>query len=233
LIAPPRYLRAITLTAALSLMLVCAIPAAANPVTYTYTGDPFNSFTDGHSAFPAGAFMSASITLASPLAPDGTYSLVEGGVAVTNPANCGSDPCDGVVSWSIGDPTDTLSSAQGNTLYDLDFTTDAEGNILGWEIDAFANADDSQPELHSSGNLGPGEPSGQDYDMSTFLYDDLCCQAAYVTTVDAIPGIWSEEESASVPEPGTLTLLFGGLAAGALKRKGRGQVGGSAVRSRI
>jgi len=222
--AAPGCLRPIALTAVLGLMLVCAIPATAGPITYNYTGNPFNSFTADSSAFSAGEFITASITLASPLAPDGNYNLVDNGTVVTNTVNCGSDPCDGVVSWSIGDPTDTLSSANGNLLFELDFTTDAAGNILGWEIDAFASTDPSEPELHSGGNLGPNEPGGQDYDVSTALiYGEECCQTAYANSFDVIPGTWSEgPASASTPEPGTLALMLVGLVAGALKRKGRG-----------
>jgi hypothetical protein len=211
LIAPPRCLQGITLTAALSLVLVCAIPAMAAPITYNYTGQYFNSFSNG-SIFSPSEFVTASVTLAAPLdEPNQEYSLVDGGIVQTNPNDC-EDLCGDVLAWSIGDATDTLSSANGNFLYTLFFETDAEGNIYNWEIDAFVSGVDVYPQLHTAGNYGP-EPGGQDYD-----YSPVGPSVAYS---EFVPGTWSEgPASASVPEPGTLTLLFAGLAAGALKRKG-------------
>src|ERR1035438_10277651 len=143
--APQNCLRGITLTAAVCLALAGAIPAMAGPITYDYTGNDFNSF--GFTfieppVFYAGEYITASITLASPLdLPNPFYGLVDGGLVLTNPADC-ADLCGDLVSWSIGDGTDALSSANGNFLETLEFNTDAEGQISSWSITAFASGYD-------------------------------------------------------------------------------------------
>lgn len=212
----PRCLLGITLTAVLSLVLAGAIPAMADPVTYTYTG---NDLTPGFTLFQppvffSGEYITASITLASPLdLPNQFYGLVDGGLVLTNPADC-ADLCGDVLAWSIGDATDSLSSANGNYLYQLVLQTDGAGQILDWTMDAYATGVNGYPFLFTTGSY-TDEPGSQDYDISTALVDYNCCQQAIV---NGEPGVWSEE-GGTVPEPGTLTLLFAGLAAGALKQR--------------
>jgi len=63
LIAAPGCLRGITLTATLSLMLIGAIPATADPITYNYTGS-ISCFGCGAAALCASVFICGSFRLA-------------------------------------------------------------------------------------------------------------------------------------------------------------------------
>jgi hypothetical protein len=217
LIARPRCLHGITLTAALCLVLVVAIPATANPITYTYTGNDFGTGDVDGVVYTTNDFISVSITLAAPLAPDTDAIIVGaggcgGGGAEVFPASGAPGfvppPCAGF-QLTITDGVLTLSP-NGDWVSDLELVTNSEGEIDNWVIAVDKLTEPNQADLLtiSAGFVGDTD-GGQDYTASENGYGYIIGN----------PGSWSEE-APTVPEPGTLTLLFVGLAAGALKRKG-------------
>lgn len=98
--------------------VVLTLPLTAGPVTYTYTGNDFNSVTA--SVYTTSDFVSGFFTLASPLADDMT--LPPGGSNITP------------LSFSYTDGVQTYSSAGNPSQITFQIATDASGNIIQWNV---------------------------------------------------------------------------------------------------
>jgi hypothetical protein len=90
-----------------------ALPMMASPVTYTYTG---NDFQTASGLYSTSDFVSGFFTLASALGDN----VVDDSIT---PA-----------SYSFSDGVQTISSASPPTDVTFDISTDASGNINGWFI---------------------------------------------------------------------------------------------------
>lgn len=96
-------------------LFVLALPAMADPVTYTYTG---NDFVAVVGSYTTSDFVSGYFTLAAPL-PD-NLAFSNNNVSPT--------------AYSFSDGVQTFSSVSPPTNVTFDIATDASGNIIQWDI---------------------------------------------------------------------------------------------------
>jgi hypothetical protein len=198
----------------------------ADPITYTYTGNDFNSFglysSDGAGPLTTSNFITASLTFASALPSDFNESYY-GGTTGTLP----TPPWDPVLlDWTISDQLSTLSYSGGDILDGLAITTNDLGQIVAWGFTAY-NASPYVPtitelKLNSGAIAQNGNPP--DTDGAFFRYFGGVCGSAcdYGQSWDGetgTPGSWSVTAESSTPEPSTLLTGAGALLAVVLLRK--------------
>ncbi len=224
-------------TAALPWMLAAlmggwiAAPASAS-VTYTYTGANFNLRNSSYQLDPyvydpgytygSTDHITFSFTLSSALASSASTDLLLTSMTWTasdGKYSFGTTSQVGLFGQDIYDPT------HPDSVLGAGFTTDASGNIIGWDFSLFNGAHASQMYARSN-----PFPIGAQLDWST-VYD-----YAYSRPGDSgdgsmpiewggtsTPGTWTrvtDTPGNSVPEPATLGLMLTGLAV-ALRRQGR------------
>jgi len=183
-----------TLSRLLTVSFFAAIPLLANPITYTYTGNPF-TLDNGNPGLPAGAGISATLILSSPLGD-----------------NLMNAPATGIVSWSITDGTNTLN-AGNSTTQAFDFSTDGSGNITEWTFLAFNN----------SFYMGTFKPETVFGDGASYMLADeslnyaIGAPSGYAMAYNTTFGNWVP--STSTPEPASGLLLVAPLAWLAWRRR--------------
>jgi hypothetical protein len=117
-------------------LLLFAAAAATAQVTYTYTDNRFDSVASFPVSNPStGTHVSAVITLPFALPKGATTCIASRVPACSNPvANLNG------FSWDISDGINTIAAfpngISGAILNTLIFTTDANGNIINWNMDA-------------------------------------------------------------------------------------------------
>lgn len=116
-----KFLSSIALIGPLCLMRPGSLQA---DTVYTYTGNPYTSCSGTYTCTGTGPFISVTLDVALP------------GVALDNLSVTGSDITQYVSSFSFSDGTG-LSINQTNGIGSFRIGTDANGNILQWEIFAF------------------------------------------------------------------------------------------------
>jgi len=178
-----------SLALAVCFLIVCARPAFANPVTYTYTGNPFTSFSG--LTCPTVCGLSGSFTVSSAL----------------------GDNFNGIVtptSFSFTDGSLTISSADVGVTFGFDVITNGSGVITEWNIVVAlpfltANSDDTLSTYN--GFYFTGANPGQD----VVGHANLNNTETYAWNTGD-PGTWSSSASTSTtPEPSSLLLLGTGL----------------------
>jgi hypothetical protein len=192
---------------AVTLAITClSAPINASPITYTYTGNPFDSVTTPPSSalVPLYSFSHVSIqfTIDSSLVPkNGHFDM-----PLSNPLGSNLPITNFLISdgnFSItANPVPTFI---GYSVLGLSFDTDADGNVAGrWDISAFELFRSDSIKIESIFNNLPSLNS----DFSTAVTYPV---ARYPLTTDAHinnnPGIWTSSIVAA-PLPGGL-LLFG------------------------
>lgn len=85
----------------------------ADPVTYTYTGQPFQ-FASG--PYTTSDFVSGYFTVPTPLADGSVFDFTP-------------------TTYSFSDGVQTISSANSPRVLEFNGITDSSGHIYGWEID--------------------------------------------------------------------------------------------------
>jgi hypothetical protein len=164
------------------LALVLLAPSSKADTTYTYTGNDFNSFGGG-GACPPQCDMTISFTLATALGGDAN--------------EVGADP----LSFAVSDGLTTITQATALSSSFGFFSTDASGNIIGWNIDAIS-------ALYGMfSGTGPAGCAGCTVLDASFLQSDTIDMFALIKND---PGKWTV--SSNVPEPsGALMLGMGVL----------------------
>lgn len=191
-------------------LLGMASEANANAI-YTYVGNPFADIVDV--PFPAGSFdtsmrVTGQFELANALSADMPMTDLTGQI----------------LSFSFSNGRATLSNVDPFTsLAVFSVSTDALGAINGWAISvqrlqAVNGGLDLTAQTFNDPTFGfPLEDSGQVVACDPIpLQRGLCVSLADVATVGGAPGAWTRSDPgdpATVPEPGTMTLMLTGLAA--------------------
>jgi hypothetical protein len=180
------------MSAFLALFLVGAGSLQAS-ATYTFTGEDFNSFDGNSNGLTTSDFVTGSLTFASPLGAD---------------FNSNSESFPTLLSWSLSDGVNSLSSANGNSL-DIfqDFATDSNGQIDEWFFAAEESSGDGDPLILVSNEsviMNDGISGISVEDVSS----DIAVGSAWYD--GAAPGNWTQS---AAPEPSTVLLLASGIAA--------------------
>jgi hypothetical protein len=160
-----------------------AAPSLADTV-YTYTG---NSFTQAVAPITTSDFVTASFTVASPLAPNSEFSNQLLGALPFDP-----------ISWDISTAGYTISNTTPGVIDGLSVWTDSQGNIVDWIFGAEAESVPGQIETDRDG-------------LSSFVGDHYGTVNPSFNSND--PGVWtiSTSTSPTVPEPQSLLLVTTGL----------------------
>lgn len=173
------------------LLLASAATVATAQVTYTYTGHPFNSVSEWPQGYPsAGTHVMVSITLPAALPANATTCIV----AMGNPT-CQS----GIKAfyWQISDGYNTIANSypngiSGAVLDNLTFSTDANGNIVNWNVDATNSLNsvlgvyhDLTLEIRTTNEPSPGFENDS----------DVSSMAPYLDSISASPGSWTSSMS--------------------------------------
>jgi uncharacterized protein (TIGR03437 family) len=195
------------------LLLASAAGVATGQATYTYTGNNFNSVASWPSSYPStGTHVTATVTLPMALPKGTTTCIASLAPACSNPAI----DLNGF-SWEISDGVNTIANTfpngiSGAILDSLTFTTDANGNIVNWDIDA-SNATYSVLGAHPLQILEirtVNEPApGFENDS------DVSSVGAYVDSISAHPGSWKASDPARpvvIGGAGYGSIAAGGLA---------------------
>jgi hypothetical protein len=164
-------------------VLFAASPASAQAV-YVYTGNNFtNVFAPGYTTSNK---ITGTLTLSSAL-PSSLTTLTNEVALVT--------------SYSFSDGVNTFTSpccdAGSQTVFD--FTTDASGNILTWDVTLETN-DNHTGDLTTEGGVNS--------------FDQSLVGGVLGGSNDGSPGVWSLQSTTSaVPEPATWALFLLGFGA--------------------
>lgn len=207
----------IALVAALALPM----PALADTITYTYTGQDFLYFNANGEpqVFTDSDSVDLALTLSAPLA-DNLTSLT----AITP------------TSFSFSDGYQTITNLTASSdLFEVE--TNSVGGIVGWDMDAELYTADGTDIIETISANGYASDTGE---ADLYPYDYSCggyypCvgydySEGFILPSDGISaGTWSPDPMppAATPEPGSLMLVATGLLGGAafVRRRALGQEG--------
>jgi hypothetical protein len=160
-------------------------PALADTV-YTYTGNPFTQVV---APITTSDFVTASFTVASPLAPNSEFSNEILGALPFNP-----------ISWDVSTAGYTISNATPGVIVGLNFWTDSQGNIVDWIFGAEAES-------------VPGQIETDRAEISSFDFVGDHYGTVNQSLNSNNPGVWTISTSTppAVPEPQSLLLVATGL----------------------
>lgn len=160
-------------------------PALADTV-YTYTGNPFTQVV---APITTSDFVTASFTVASPLAPNSEFSNEILGALPFNP-----------ISWDVSTAGYTISNATPGVIVGLNFWTDSQGNIVDWIFGAEAES-------------VPGQIETDRAEISSFDFVGDHYGTVNPSFNSNNPGVWTISTSTppAVPEPQSLLLVATGL----------------------
>lgn len=182
-------LRALVAAAA----LVLPLTIQAQSTTYTYTGSAFDFSTVNNSIQnPPG-------TVASPYSTSDSVTgsfTINGAIDNLNKANFFDNG-----TFSFTDGVQTLSSANGDDFF-AQISTDANGNITGYSLEASSTTDLSDFIVANSGAVSPS--SGGKIDFGGTDTDVVFAGTNTSGTISA--------PMSATPEPGSLALLGSGMA---------------------
>lgn len=175
---------ALSIAFAFFVVLLCAFPAVASPVTYTYTGNAFNQFFG--LTCPPDCGISGSFTLSSAIGDN-----FAGDVAVL-----------GLTAFNFTDGSIDISSKDSPASAIITMQTNASGVIVDWNI-SFQLGDCSS----SCGILSTEGPGGGGFDLALSIANEFAASADNMND----PGTWTMTTNGATPEPSSFFLLASGL----------------------
>jgi len=171
------------------LLAVGAARVQAGTITYTYTG---NDYTDATTPYTTSMSITASFTLASPLAPDTVY---DGTLVPT--------------AWSISDGVETITNTSADMLT-FDAATNSVGGISSWLFGTsftegiadviLASFDDPSHLFVSPSTFPCGTVNACD-----IIFAVGAMHVAGLAGVASDPGTWSP--ASTVPEPSSVFFV--------------------------
>ncbi|MGN6592345.1 MAG: hypothetical protein ACTHJX_05530 [Terriglobales bacterium] len=185
-------------TVILALAMAALAPLAqASPITYYYTGTPYNLYSNypptANAPYSCVAgqpcYLDVTMTLSSPLAANLSYANV-------TPTS---------FQFTDGDPSDTVTNATANLNTGFIFSTDAGGNITQWEVFIQTNYGAS-PTMQLLTLNFPGDQ----LDDTSFSPCQGCNSVQYYAYAN---GSWSTTPPVTTPEPATWLLSSTGALA--------------------
>lgn len=185
-------------TIILALAMVALAPVAqASPITYYYTGTPYNLYSNypptANAPYSCVAgqpcYLDVTLTLASALAPNLSYANV-------TPTS---------FQFTDGDPSDTVTDATANLNTGFIFSTDGGGNITQWEVFIQTNYG-ATPTMQLLTLNFPGDQ----LDDTSFSPCQYCNSVQYYAYAN---GSWSTTPPVTTPEPATWLLSSTGALA--------------------
>jgi uncharacterized protein (TIGR03437 family) len=200
------------------LLLASAAGVANGQATYTYTGHNFNSVAYWPTSYPStGTNVTATVTLPTAL-PTGATTCI----ASLAPA-CSNSVMDlNGYSWQISDGVNIIANTfpkgiSGAVLNALTFTTDSNGNIINWDMDASTSTYSvlgtnpfSILEIRTANQPSPGFEN----------QSDVSSVGAYLDSISADPGSWMASDPAG-------PLVVGGAGYGSIAAGGLATIYGS------
>lgn len=166
-----------------ALLAIGLAPSARADTIYTYTGNPFTSFSGGY-ACPPVCKITGSFTLATALPPNQ-------GLTILAPP----------ISFNFTDGLHDFTTAS-SILVNFLVATDSSGTPSGWVISIGSPPGGSYPILNTA-NTSAAQPPQR---------DSANASPSIEARVDSNPGFWTVSTSSStVPEPTSVLLLGTGL----------------------
>jgi hypothetical protein len=183
---------AIALAGLATLLQFGSVIGTKAEIVYSYTGNPFNSFSSYYSTtYSPSDEVTGSFSVSTPLAPNLVFAIVQPD------------------AWSFSDGVGTISNTSGGSINDAQngffIYTDALGNIISWTVDVTGGTaglyrdirTDTDPDTsggsgHDTGEIG----ANGNYSFGFSFY---------------APGVWTEVAPA-VPEPSTWAMMLLGFA---------------------
>ncbi len=186
--------------------------AASGKVTYTYTGNQFDSVTYWPvSPASTGTHVTAIVTLPMALPKGATTCIASRTVPCSSPViNLNG------FSWDITDGVSTIAQVPGGTsgaiLNSLTFTTDANGNIVNWNMDASNGSDQVEGvylaqilEIRTTNEPAPGFENDSDVSITAYGMESISGDSGSWTVNDPVGAVVTGAT-------GYVSIAAGGLA---------------------
>jgi len=181
-----------TVSVLLFAMSGLASSGIAATVTLTYTGNDFGPGGEALTPYTTSDSVSGSLTLSSPL---------DDNLDAANVSPSSFSFTDGVNSINDATTVDGTCSQFGRSCPQFVFSTDSAGNISGW----YVLIQDSDGEILTNGGSLTYLANGDPRDVA------VLANGIDIGENSGAPGYWTQSETASAPEPSSISLLGAAL----------------------
>jgi hypothetical protein len=178
-------------------MVAMAPLAQASPITYYYTGTPYNLYSN----YPPTANAPYTCVAGQPCYLDVTMTLASALAPNLNGANVTPTS----FQFTDGDPSDTVTNATANLNTGFSFSTDGSGNITQWQVFIQTNYGVAPTTQLLTLNY-----PGDQLDDTSFSPCQGCNSVQHYAYAN---GTWSTTPPVTTPEPATWLLSSTGALA--------------------